>query len=155
MKSKASRVIASTHFIGYMLTGYLTAHFAQIINACKNIGYVGGAVTFALFIFKGIRSGYRTVKSTNDNVTLLMTNHMPHIQRSIDEHSDTLLSIQSDVRDMGTKLSGYNTRLDDTKNAVHSLGTAFLQHVENASKEKEPVPVFVPVKSRSGSRRRR
>lgn len=63
----------------------------------------------------------------------LTTNHLPHIQATLKEHTDSMVIMQSDLRDLGTKVSGYNERLDDTKKAVNSLHDAFIQHLENSS----------------------
>lgn len=59
------------------------------------------------------------------------TNHFPHIQDTLKQHTDAMERMQSDLRDLDTKVSGYGQRLDDTKKAVDSLHDAFIQHLEN------------------------
>jgi hypothetical protein len=65
-------------------------------------------------------------------IMALATNHFPHIQAVLKEHTDTMASMQSDLRVLDTKVSGYSQRLDETKAAVDNLTTEFIGHLEKA-----------------------
>jgi len=68
------------------------------------------------------------VIDTNNNVHLLMTNHLPHIQQSLTAQDKVLEGIKSDVGHLGQ-------RLEDTRSSMHTLGDSFIRHLEQASKE--------------------
>lgn len=97
-------------------------------------GKVAGAITsisgFAWLVFKW----FRAVTETSSNVNLLMSNHLPHIQSSLDAHGTALQGIKSDVRDMGTQLSAMGDRVSDTRAAVHVLGEKFIDHIDKGDK---------------------
>lgn len=101
----------------------------------KVIGATGSAATFIYGGIRWLRATFNVVKSTNANVALLMENHLPHIQSSLDSHGDALGVLSSDIRDVGTKVDGIESRLEDTKTGVKVLGESFLRHLESASKE--------------------
>lgn len=99
---------------------------------------VGAAVpvTGALYgTFRWLNAGYQQSKRTGDNITLLLQNHLPHIQATMDAHGEALLGLRSDVRDIVTKISGVEQRSNDTKTAMHTLGEAFVRHLEISVKE--------------------
>lgn len=130
----------------FPLTNLIGSHFADIIKICKYVGYITPAVgavgAAGKYVHTKITARRRAadesqklVSETNKNVLLLMENHLPHIQEAIENHDKTLNSMQSDFRDMGTKLDGVQTRLDDSKETIHRLGEAFVRHLENSTKE--------------------
>jgi hypothetical protein len=102
----------------------------------KLVGAIGTAVGTLYGIIRWLRAGYKEVKITNENIATLMSNHIPHLQSTLDAHGDSLQVIKSDVRILDTKFAGMESNLETTRGAVHTLGTSFLQHLENASKEK-------------------
>lgn len=134
----------------FPLINLIGSHFADIIKICKYVGYITPAVGAVGAAGKYVHSkitarrravdeSQKLVSETNKNVLLLMENHLPHIQEALDKHDQTLVSMQSDFRDMGTKLDGVQARLDDSKESIHRLGEAFVRHLENSAKEaKEP-----------------
>lgn len=108
----------------------------------KVIGASGAAVSTVYGIVKYLGASYRQFKNTSDTVTLLATNHLPHIQKSLDDHgvflttlSSNVTTLSSDVRDVSTKVEGMEQRLDDTKKGVSMLGESFLRHLENTSRD--------------------
>ena len=110
----------------------------QIYLSAKVIGSIGSAAGVIYGLLKWLAATYRQAKKTNENFELLMTNHLPHIQASLDAHGGTLNHLSSDIRDVGTKVDGLESRLEDTKKGVHSLGESFLRHLESTSKESAP-----------------
>jgi hypothetical protein len=115
-----------------------------------------GKVAGALGAFGGIlwpvirflRKWFKKVCETHDTISLLATNHIPHIQESLKEHGEALSGIRSDVRQLGTVVEGVNTRLEDTKTGLHSLGIEFVRHLAHTSEEPEEVVVEPPKKKR-------
>ena len=87
----------------------------RVLFAGKIAGAIGaiGAVGYAVFgfLFKAIKK----ISNINDNVSLMLNNHFPHVQQSLDEHGTALEGIKSDVRDLDTRMDGANQRLDDTR----------------------------------------
>lgn len=114
----------------------------QFIALCKAVGYVGtaaavliGGIKWLTAIFRKVSSISTDVITLTANVSLLTTNHLPHIQQALDDHGRTLSSITSDVRDLDTKVGGMNTRLEDTQNSVHTLNAAFVRHLDSTTEE--------------------
>ena len=98
----------------------------------KICGAVGAIGSFGYGAIRSLVANMQTKKM----VETLTTNHIPHVQASIDAHTTALQGIKGDVRELDVKFDGLSTRLDDTRGAVHTLGESFLRHVENASQEK-------------------
>lgn len=98
-------------------------------------GKVAGGITSIGGLTLLIINWFRKVSETNRNVTLLLNNHIPHVQTALDTHGQTLIAIGSDVRSLGTEIQGVSRRLDDTRTGVHTLGESFLRHLEAASHE--------------------
>jgi hypothetical protein len=113
----------------------LPATLAQFYIYAKVIAATGSAIGVVYGAISWLRAAYHQVKKTNENMELLMGNHLPHIQSSLDAHGGTLHQLSSDIRDVGTKVDGLESRLDDTKTGVKVLGESFLRHLENTSKE--------------------
>lgn len=86
-------------------------------------------------IGKFIVSKIQNVLHLGDNVSLLLTNHVPHLQTALDESNKQIVSLASDVRSMDTKIDGVCERLEDTREGMHKLGESFVRHLENASRE--------------------
>jgi hypothetical protein len=114
---------------------FSTPFWIELIAISKAIGAVA---TVSGILYGGVKwlvSIFKSVQETNNKIDLLTTNHIPHLQASLDEHTQTMQEIKSDVRDIGTRVEGHAERLEDTKKAVHTLGEAFLQHLQNTSKK--------------------
>ena len=101
----------------------------------KVVGAIGSAAATIYGAVAWMIATYRQNKTINKNVTLLMENHLPHIQSSLDSHGDALNVLSSDIRDIGTKVEGVEQRQEDLRKGVHTLGESFLRHLESASKE--------------------
>jgi hypothetical protein len=110
----------------------------EFVLYAKVVGEIGSALGVLYGAIRWLRAGLKEVKKTNDNVSLLMENHLPHIQSSLDSHGDALGVLSSDVRNVATKVDGMESRLEDTKTGVKVLGESFLRHLENASRESSP-----------------
>ena len=96
--------------------------FKVIGVGVSGVALLAGGLKWLTMIFKRL-------SEINSSVTLLKTNHLPHIQASLDSHTATLNTLKSDFRDMDTKITGYSQRLDDTKDSVDALNGAFIQHL--------------------------
>ena len=120
---------------------FLSAHLDLILSILKDVGYVGAGVGVIYGVFKWVASAFHTVRNTNANLTLLMENHLPHIQNAVDAQGESLRGIKSDVRDLDTKMTGHGQRLEDMKTAVHAVGESLSRHLENTSKENATVKV--------------
>lgn len=107
----------------------------EIYLYAKVVGAIGSAAGVLYGVLKWLTATYQQAKKTNENFELLMTNHLPHIQASLDAHGGTLQVLASDIRDVVTKVDGIESRLDDTKSGVHTLSESFLRHLENTSAE--------------------
>jgi hypothetical protein len=108
---------------------------AEFYLVSKVIGASGTAVGGLYGVFHWLSSSYKRSKKTDDNITLLLENHLPHMQATMDKHGEALLGMRSDIRDVGTKVDGMEHRLDDTKAGMHALGEAFVRHLETSVKE--------------------
>jgi hypothetical protein len=122
VKIIARRVIASTTFKDYMVSQNTLDLFKVIGVGVSVTALLAGGLKWLAVIFK-------RVSEINTSVVLLKTNHLPHIQASLDSHTTALGTLASDVRDIDTKMSGYSRRLDDTKDSVDALNGAFIQHL--------------------------
>lgn len=107
-----------------MFTSLSPAFWQNLITAGKVVGalstFVGvlyGAVRWVSSLLE------RKLAGLNGNVTLLMTNHMPHIQTSINDFKVGMARVEAQVEGMGT-------RLDEGKEEIRALGTAFTQHLQ-------------------------
>ncbi len=107
----------------------------QFYIYAKVIGATGSAITVLYGVFGWLRKTYRQAQLTSDNVSLLMTNHFPHLQSTLNKQDEVLNVLSSDVRNVATKVEGMEQRLDDTKLGVHALGESFLRHLETTSRE--------------------
>lgn len=83
---------------------------------------------------KGPIKWIHQVLDTHENVSLIITNHLPHLSEAVKEQGAALQELKTDVRETSIKMDGINQRLDDTKAGLHTLGQAFLNHIEHASK---------------------
>jgi signal transduction histidine kinase len=101
----------------------------RALDAIKIVSVSTGAIGLTAGFLKWLTSIFQRVAETNRTTTLLATNHLPHIQMTLNEHSEKLVQVASDIRNMDTKISGYSQRLDDTKTAVDSLNGSFLNHL--------------------------
>ena len=118
-----------------MLASIITAN--QVYFYAKMIGAIGAAGSFVYGSIRYLQSVYNEFKDTSQTVTLLATNHLPHIQKSLDDHGQQLTTLSSDVRDVSTKVEGMDVRLDDSAKGVQALNESFLRHLENAEPKKK------------------
>jgi len=123
------------------------------------VGKIAGAAVAIVGVFyhptKRILAGVRKVFGISESMDALLTNHLPHIQSALDTSAKEMTEIRSDVRDLGTQVSGMGDRIDDTKAAVHALGASFIGHLENVNSAKaEVVESTSTEKTKKVSRRR-
>jgi hypothetical protein len=132
VESRALIVIADQNFIGVIM---LPASLNEFYLWSKVVAAVGSAAGVIYGVISWLRAAYHQVKKTNENMELLMGNHLPHIQSSLDSHGDALSVLSSDIRDVGTKVDGMEKRQEDLRRGVHTLGESFLRHLETVSAE--------------------
>ncbi len=104
-------------------------YYVKIVGASSS---AGGAV---YGIYSWIKSSYNQVKKVNDNVVLLMTNHFPHLQASLDSHSASLQSIKSDVKTLDSKFLGLENSQEVSRAAVNSFGESLVRHIESETRK--------------------
>jgi hypothetical protein len=104
----------------------------KLIFYSKVVGSVStiGGLIWAAF------NWLKRVSETNRNVNLLITNHFPHVEKTLEDQNVVLQEIKSDVRASDLKIASVSQRLDDTRAGVHTLGESFLRHLEGASLER-------------------
>lgn len=100
-------------------------------------GKIAGAFSalggFVYGCLKGPIRWVKQVADTNQNVNLLISNHLPHLSDAVNAQADSLNELKADVVATNIKMDGISQRLDDTKASVHALGEAFVRHLENVS----------------------
>jgi hypothetical protein len=101
--------------------------FHEIVKWAEISGSIGTALA-GIYHF-GVKA-WTWIMAPRKVILALATNHFPHIQATLKEHGDAMALMQTDLRVLGTTISGYSQRLDDTKTAVDTLTTQFIEHLE-------------------------
>ena len=103
-----------------------------------------GKVTGAVATFGGvigflhktlISPVFKRVKAINETVTQLATNHLPHIQTSLNAQDVVLEELKSDVAKGTQKIQHFGEGLNETKDTVAMLHEALLTHLQKTSEE--------------------
>ena len=102
----------------------------QIYFYAKIVSSVGAAIGVIYGSLRYLHSAYQQRKKLNDTVILLATNHLPHIQQSLEEHGKVMVELKSDMNTVSVRLSGVSDRLEDTAKGVHTLNEALLRHLD-------------------------
>ncbi len=102
----------------------------QIYFYAKIISSVGAAIGVIYGSLRYLHSAYQQRKKLNDTVILLATNHLPHIQQSLEDHGKAMVELKSDMNAVSVRLSGVSDRLEDTAKGVHTLNEALLRHLD-------------------------
>lgn len=107
------------------------AVWQNLILAGKVIGALSTfcGVGYALLCWLGAIFE-RKLKGLNGNVELLMTNHLPHVQKGIDEMHSSINDFKVGMARVEATVEGMGTRLDEGKEEIRALGTAFTQHLQ-------------------------
>jgi len=93
----------------------------------------GGLSVIGGLLIGGMRWMARVVKKVttiSDNVAELTTKHFPGIQVDLKTLKDNQESVKTDLKVLNVTVSGLSTRVDESKSAVHTLGEAFVRHLE-------------------------
>jgi len=114
------------------------SNFGKVLQIAKYVGVFGVAAGVFWGGMQGLASIFKKVSSLNDNVQLVMDNHLPHIQRSLNSQDQALEGIKSDVRDLSTRFESHTEKLNTTADSLDKLHTSFTQHLENAVRERAP-----------------
>ena len=109
--------------------------FAKFLRICGMVGVVGTATGVVWGGLKFLGKAYGKVKGISDNIQLVVDNHIPHLQASLDSHGLALTGIRSELRDMGTHLTHQDEKLVSTNESLGDLHDKFIQHLENVNRE--------------------
>lgn len=101
-------------------------------------GFMAFGSAAAFLHSKLVNPIFKRVKTINETVTALATNHLPHIQKSLDDQDVVLRELETNVRAGNEKIEQFGDGLRETKESVATLHNAFLQHLNNVSKESAP-----------------
>lgn len=85
---------------------------------------------------KIVRPVVGRVKEINDTVLLLSTNHLPHIQASLNRQDDVLKVLVDESSKSKVEIEACATRQIDMKKSIDTIGEALLTHLNNTSLEK-------------------
>jgi hypothetical protein len=116
----------------------MTLHMsANVVSELILVGKNAAAVTTIGGIGWGamwtITSFFHKMTDIGDNILLLKTNHLPHIQAALDAHGTALNKINSDNKIAETTVNAIAVRLNDTKDSVDRLHDAFLDHIQSSA----------------------
>lgn len=106
--------------------------FGKLVGAFATI--IGSVYSFFRWVFPRVPF-VKKVSEINTQVNLLATNHLPHIEAKLDNHSKDFQGLKTDFKVLDEKVEGVSTRIEETKTAVSSLNESFLRHLENTSVE--------------------
>lgn len=105
------------------------------------------AIAFVVFVFgtvKGVFAIYRAALDVRDGVgelkgkvNLLMTNHLPHIQESLNEQDTAIEGIRSNVQQVSQKLADHVTRFEDTKKIVDTFNQSLIDTAVKSTMKKD------------------
>jgi hypothetical protein len=87
-------------------------------------GFVWGLV-------KGFFSIYYTVRETKNTVHLIATNHLPHVQESLNRQDTAITEIKGSVQQVENRLADHVTRFEDTKKFVDKINESLIQSAVN------------------------
>jgi hypothetical protein len=108
----------------------MNVNLEQLYLYCKIIGAVSTVGGIVVGGFSWLKKTYNQAQKTSDNVTLLMTNHFPHLQQSITKQDVILDNLSSDLRNVTTTVGGIEQQQEDLKVSVRGLSDSFLRHLE-------------------------
>lgn len=131
----------------------------------KVVAAVGTLCVALSYLYKKLVSPVvKRVTHISSTVDLLASNHIPHLEMSMKSQEETLRSqdvvlgeLKMDVRDTKEQIEKYGEGLSETKNAVGTLQTALMNHLEHNSMEvsvKTNAPSDVSVASTRPRRKR-
>ncbi len=112
----------------------ISSHGYDVIKAIgvglTALGFVVGGLKWIITVFKKLTK-------INSTIELLATNHLPHIQSSLDAHTEALQGIKKDVAVLGTRMENHETRLGDTRGELKIVHASFLKHLEESAKKRK------------------
>lgn len=91
-------------------------------------GSIAAIGTVAGYLIRSAWNAGKGVVTANRNLTLMMTNHLPHIQGAIE-------TVQRGQTQMSGDISFLKIKTADAIKSVDTLHDAFLRHLENGSRE--------------------
>lgn len=106
----------------------------DLLSVSKMVVPIVASLTFLWGVVKGIRyagSLHDTVKSTDSTVKLLATNHLPHIQESLNRQDTAIEVIRGDVKQVAGGLADHVKRFEDTKKIVDTFNQGLIMKAIN------------------------
>lgn len=126
---------------------YVYNNWSQIVSVAKGIGYIGGALTFTGGIIAAIAKLLSRAKKIDSNLTLVLTNHLPHIQSAIDETGrklgDHIIADEKFQADISGKLSTVEGKVGDVKDSIIGLNDSFIRHLDSVNVEHQQLRAMV------------
>src|ERR1700723_873717 len=109
--------------------------WSNILLICKYVGTLGvaGAVIYA--VLRCLVRVIKKITSIDDNICLILGNHLPHLGAAIENQSKSLDGLKSDLRDVDTRVAGLGQGLEDPRATVTELNCSFIQHLNTSARE--------------------
>lgn len=102
-------------------------HGLKLAGSLTGLAALVGAVIKGFFSAMGAFHDTRaTFRETRDTVHLLATNHLPHIQESLNKQDIAIEGLRSNVRNLDTSLADHITRFEDTKKSVDKINEVLI-----------------------------
>jgi len=118
---------------------------ALVVVAGGSYGFVlwvGRTIKRVSEVFEHLDTVVGTVKELSGVVVDLSTKHLPHIQNGLDntvqavaEIKTSVQAINCDLKELDRKVVAVSTTQQDMKQGMHSLGEAFINHLDHAASE--------------------
>jgi hypothetical protein len=112
----------------------IASHAHDVIKAVGFVLSILGVVSGGL---KWVFAVFKKLTEINSTIELLATNHLPHIQKSLDDHTEALQGIKLDVGILGNRMENHETRLNDTREGLKAVHTTLIKHLEEAGKKRK------------------
>jgi hypothetical protein len=117
---------------------YDLSSLGKVLLIAKYVGTIGVAVGVLYGGVSWLASIFKKVTNISSNVQLVMDNHIPHLQQSLNSQDIALAAIKSDIRNLSTNVDAHSEKLNQTTDSLNELHQSFVDHLENAMKESSP-----------------
>lgn len=102
-----------------MVPEILVKFLSNYVSDLHRLIFYGEVTTAVIAIVGAIYTGFvwfKTINETNSKVSLIFTNHLPHIAESLNAQDVALAGLKSDVHQVRQDVSTVSKRLDDHMN---------------------------------------
>lgn len=124
---------------------FLLPHISQtlwdtIVLTGKVVGALS-AISAAIYgVGRWINSGLTRLKKIGADVSTVMTNHLPHVEKGITDLHTAFQGFDRQMATLSERVEGMGTRLDEGKKEIGDLRLAFTQHLQAAAAIGEATP---------------